>query len=210
MSYVVGDEGITGASYRFPSGEAICNYVQTTIILDKPDFLVHNEATGDFTLAQTEDFSIVDSYKVRIISYIESPEGLTQRAETSFLVEVIHPCTRSVIQDWTMEPSLVTVRIGEVPQTVMLPDVKDSVSLQYGDQTGLTFCGPKSFQFLNDASEYEHVASYDGDKTMTFETNDPTLKDQFIFILLAPYLVDYASEAGYLDQRFFSIMVMDC
>ena len=79
--------------------------------------------------------------------------SISQQAEYSWKFKIIDPCIETVITG--MVQSSFTVSVFGTPLDILLSAV-DSVSLIYGDQTGLTFCGNKTYA-LDGASTFASV-----------------------------------------------------
>ena len=67
LSYVIGDPAVNGGNYYFAEA---CNYPGTITLSRLPIFVVHNEATRDFTITSTDDLRLEGSYSIEITSTI--------------------------------------------------------------------------------------------------------------------------------------------
>ena len=78
--YNIGQPELTSGFYSFAE-DPICNYEQTTTVSSVPAFITHNEATSDFTIAQTNDLALMGGYTLSINSAIQVP---TDHTKTDF------------------------------------------------------------------------------------------------------------------------------
>ena len=69
ISYNIGAPDLTSESYSFIE-DPECNYPETVTLINLPDFVIHNEATSDFTIPSNSDLSLIGSYTVTIRSEI--------------------------------------------------------------------------------------------------------------------------------------------
>ena len=64
---MIGDPAVNGGNYYFAEA---CGYPPTVTMSGLPIFVVHNEATRDFTITFTDDISLEGSYSIEITSTI--------------------------------------------------------------------------------------------------------------------------------------------
>ena len=94
--YQIGQPGITSGTYAFEQKPA-CGYEQRIVIENLPDFATHNAASGDFTIPQTVDLSILGQYSVTVRAEIDIPSHKsgtpsdTIASELLFEIQV-NPC----------------------------------------------------------------------------------------------------------------------
>ena len=96
IRYNIGAASLTDGLYAFDESP-VCNYPETVTLTNLPPFVQHNEASSDFTIAQTTDLSLLGEYIVTLRSEICVPDDYTQATCTTMFVEYdftvyIDPC----------------------------------------------------------------------------------------------------------------------
>lgn len=82
ISYNIGAADLTSQKYSFIETPA-CQYPETVIVTNLPSFAHHNEGTSDFTIPQTNDLTLLGSYKVSLRSEINIPDDYTMTTYTT-------------------------------------------------------------------------------------------------------------------------------
>lgn len=76
IAYNIGAPDLTDGVYVFEEGP-VCNYPEVVTVTNLPSFMMHNEQTSDFTIAQNPDLNLIGSYTVSVRSEIKVPDDYT-------------------------------------------------------------------------------------------------------------------------------------
>jgi len=85
----------------------------------------------------------VGAYEVVITA-----SSLSQQASFSWHFEIVDPCTATLVNP--LDQTHFTIGVMKPAAEVTL-SATDSVSFAYGDRSGLTFCGPRSYSLQGDS-----------------------------------------------------------
>ena len=108
----------------------------------------------------THSFKIVSRNGISDQESTRGDKGLFGAAESEvFTFEIKHPCTKTVFDDWILEPVQVSLKADS--KSVTLTEPKDQVSLDYGDKDGFTLCGARSLSIVTPASEFESFLTFE-------------------------------------------------
>ena len=146
MSYTIGNPTMTSDQY---SWNQVCGYAVTVEITNLPEFAIHDEAAQTFTIYKIQDREHAGSYTVNIRGYINEPVDYTFSSYTtrevtySFNIDMIDPCTTTVLGNPSASP--MSISVMGLYQEQLLTMGTDTISLTLGDQTGLTYCGERTF-----------------------------------------------------------------
>ena len=105
----------------------------------------------------------VGAYEVVITA-----SSLSQQASFSWHFDIVDPCTATLVNPLDQTDFIIGVMKPAVAVTL---SATDSVSLAYGDRSGLTFCGPRSYSLQGDskvASMKNGVLKLKGEEKGTF------------------------------------------
>lgn len=93
FSYRIGAPSITSQQYAFEE-DVPCNYAKTVTIENLPAFMVHNEATSDFTISANTDLNLIGSYEVIVKGEIEvlADPGTVVLSDSFTFAVLIEPC----------------------------------------------------------------------------------------------------------------------
>ena len=80
-------------------------------------------------------------------------------SEYIFQIEMIDPCFASVMDPLLIDDMQRAVKQAGTTQSLL--DVQDLVSRTFGNQDGLTYCGPRVFELTTDPTLYSPFLSFD-------------------------------------------------
>ena len=129
--------------------QGVCKYPVTYEILEPKPFMTINEKTGEIAI-QTDIRSLDDIYSVSIKASISVPtdhsntDVIIHESTHTFELELFVPlelCSLTLL-DETVLVDMQTSVLGE-PKSQSFEEVQDSESKDSGDNSGLTFCGPR-------------------------------------------------------------------
>ena len=79
--------------------------------------------------------------------------------EYVFQIEMIDPCFASVMDPLIIDDMQRAVKQASISQS--LADVADDVSKTFGNQDGLSYCGPRIIELTTDSALYSTFLSFD-------------------------------------------------
>ena len=82
MIYKIGELAMT-RQYSFDESPFACDYVETLTVTNLPAFMTHDEGLGEFTILETNDYSLVGLYTVTVLSEIQVPSNAEQTVFTT-------------------------------------------------------------------------------------------------------------------------------
>ena len=97
ISYNIGGPDLSNVGLYIFVEDTDCDYSQTVILTNLPDFITHNKDTNDFTLPKTSNLDFIGSYTVTIRSEIQTPDDPSGTTFTTLFVEYdfiiyVEPC----------------------------------------------------------------------------------------------------------------------
>lgn len=148
LTYTIGAASMTGGSYSFDQSPD-CNYGITVELTNDQFFLIHQQFTNNFLIPTTENRDLEGTYTVSLRGYLNQPNDYTMTTTTAkevnydFDVIMVDPCDTTTLEAYTINDMLTEVHGTADVQVLSTPT--DTVAQLYGDRSGETFCGVKTF-----------------------------------------------------------------
>ena len=190
----------------------VCNYPETVTVTNLPTFAQHNEPTSNFDIFEVTDLSLAGDYTVTLRSEIQIPDDYSQTTFTTlfqeydFIIRMVDPCPTAVFDLFEIQDMTRSVFQVELFQT--LNPIADNISQTYGDQSGLTFCGLRTFEITTTPiAYYSSYLSFDG-TSETLRVQTDLFSDIGIYdIEMKVSLVDYPTV---FSLATFQVIIGDC
>ena len=102
ITYTIGDTDMTDGTYSYTQTPD-CKYGEFVELTNLPFFVMHNTATKDFTIFQTENRSLKGTYTVSKRGYILQPDDYvmdtytTKEVNYDFDIVMQDPCENTVL-----------------------------------------------------------------------------------------------------------------
>ena len=130
--------------------------------------MMYNEDMRDFTIFSDDiSHASISTYTVR--GKVEVPtdftlaESSSKQADIEFQLEMVAGCDMSEFVEWALqEVQTVTVKVLGQTKSLALGPVKDTVSLQTGNNDGLTWCGKRLYK-ITSSTEIEQALMFDAE-----------------------------------------------
>lgn len=148
ITYVIGSSDLTDGTYSFTQSPN-CNYGEFVELTNLPFFALHNKSTNDFTIFETANRALAGQYTVSLRGYVMEPDDYTMTTYTihevnyDFIIDMQDPCTGTILDPFTANNMQISVHGPADVELLSTP--LDSIAKLYGDLSGETYCGPKSF-----------------------------------------------------------------
>ena len=131
FTYHIGSADAISGQYSFDEDKP-CGYEETVTIEGLPDFISHNAASSDFTIATNSDLGLIGSYTVTVKSQIVIPDGASPQIlsdDFTFTV-LVEPC---LVETFTPINQITEIiyHIGEPDLTDGQYDFQQSPSCNY-------------------------------------------------------------------------------
>jgi hypothetical protein len=150
LDYIIGQEEITyDQGFTFTQTNN-CVYPETIDVTGLPPFVTYNDADRSFVV-DTDAFEDADTYPITVQSTITVPidqDGNTREeiAEFTFDLVVEDPCDSTTFLGELSDVSTINHSVnGANEDVIVLDKLQDQASIDYGDNSGLTYCGDRSF-----------------------------------------------------------------
>ena len=115
-------------------------------------------------MSKTEDLGLHGIYFVTLRAEFEQPTDYTKSTmqpfskEYVFQIEMIDPCFSGVMDALIIDDMQRAVKQASTSQS--LADVADDVSKTFGNQDGLTYCGPRIVELTTDPALYSSFLTF--------------------------------------------------
>lgn len=171
MTYTIGERAKASPRFSFTQKPS-CDYPEKYVIsgLDLAPFVKKIKGLKQFYVEKTDDLSLAGSYYITVRKEFEQPLDYTKKDnlivanEFTFEVEMINPCYDSKMATLLIDEMDFSFKSS--PKLQQIKNVQDQISQKYGAKDGLTFCGPRYFELIDDPSTYENFLTLDKKSNM--------------------------------------------
>ena len=140
-------------------------------VIGLPVFATHDEVAQNFSV-ETDNPLDENTYTVVVNSVINVPDDYTRssftkkRSSIFFRIIVQEECGETIFDDLVLAD--MTVFVNGPANTLTFDQVQDSISKQFGNKDGVTFCGARQYDLIDSA---QHLGYFSlADRTVSLES----------------------------------------